>query len=121
MLVAEFFRQDGWQVACEPGMTPDAIAGLLQTQPFDILGLSLSRETRAEDMRSEITSYRKASSNPRLGVMVGGQIFERDPELVEWVGADGVCRDARDAPGLARSVVEKRRLAPQRAGNPPLA
>lgn len=117
VLVAEFFRQDGWQVACEPGLSPDGIAGLLQTRPFDILGLSLSRASQAEDMRSEITAYRKASANPRLGVMVGGQIFEREPELVGFVGADGACLDARDAPGMARWVIEKRMLAEARAGS----
>lgn len=115
VLVAEFFRQDGWQVACEPGLSPDGITGLLQTRPFDILGLSLSRSSQAEDMRSEIAAYRKASANPCLCVLVGGQVFEREPDLVGFVGADGACLDARDAPGMARGVIEKRMLAQGRA------
>lgn len=121
VLVAEFFRQDGWQVACEPGSSPDAIAGLLATRTFDILGLSMSRIAQIQDLRAEITAYRKASRNPRLGVMVGGQVFVAEPDLVEWVGADGFCLDARNAPDSAAGVMEKRRLATTRAGHGPLA
>lgn len=122
VLVAEFFRQDGWQVSCEPGSSPDTIAGLLATRTFDILGLSLSRITQIQELRAEITAYRKASRNPGLGVMVGGQVFESEPDLVEWVGADGFCLDARNAPDSAAGVLEKkRRLATARAGRGPLA
>jgi hypothetical protein len=62
-------------------------------------------------MRSEIETYRKASTNPGLGILVGGAVFEREPQLVEWLGADGVCLDARDAPGVALSVVARRKSA----------
>jgi methylmalonyl-CoA mutase cobalamin-binding domain/chain len=115
VIVAEFFRQAGWHVTCEPGMEPEGIAKLLAKRSYDILGLSITRTARIHVVRTEIDIYRKASSNPCIGVLVGGHIFELESEMVERLGADESCLDARIAPKVAEKMISKRRLAIERA------
>ncbi len=112
VLVAEYFRRAGWRVRSEPGTPRGALAGLLSREPFDLLGISAACSTVVEDIASEIASFRKASSNQGLRVLVGGRLFLEKPDLVEYVGADGVAEDARGAPTagdelLARSGLRR--------------
>jgi len=110
VMVAEFFRQDAWRVWSEPGATTGQIAASLARDRFDVVGLSATKDVDPDAMGSEIATYRKASRNTALRVLVGGRLFLETPELVADVGADALAEDARGAPSAARSLLSGREV-----------
>lgn len=107
-LVAEFFVRDGWAVhIVTPTDERDLLAEVRQSAP-DVLGISVACAFRVPALRRTIQRIRVASGNPALAVIVGGQLFQADPDLVAQVGADGTAVDAREAPRVAHALVAGR-------------
>ena len=107
VMVSEFFRRAGWDVAGGPR---DAGADLLQMvrrEWFDIVGFSLATEVSMDDLRACIVAVREASMNRHIGIMVGGPIFLLHPEYANHVGADCATMDGRGAPDLADQVIQR--------------
>ncbi|MEL7129599.1 MAG: cobalamin B12-binding domain-containing protein [Pseudomonadota bacterium] len=107
LMVAEFFRRDGWRVWSEPGAVLSELEQLIAREPFDLLGLSITRTNSASRVREEIETLRKASINRDLKVIVGGDLLTRDPDIVERIGADGVAFDATSAPNAGRTLLAR--------------
>ncbi len=107
VMVAEFFRRAGWRVWSEPGAVRAEVASLLARQPFDLLGLSAACSAPVEEVASEIESFRRASTNRALRVLVGGRLFVEAPQLTEAVGADAMALDAESAPAAGREALER--------------
>jgi methanogenic corrinoid protein MtbC1 len=107
VMVAEFFRRDGWRVSSEPGVQCNQLAAILARTDFDLLGLSAHCSILAEDIANEIESLRKASRNAHLRVLVGGRLFLEEPDLVCRVGADGCAHDAGSAPTVANGLLAR--------------
>ena len=105
VLVAEFFRRAGWRVRSEPGAVRSRLAAMLSSERFDVLGLSAACDADADEVSSEIRTFRKASANTELRVLVGGRLFLETPGLVAAVGADGLATDARSAPVAGRALL----------------
>lgn len=104
-LVSEFMRRAGWDVSEERTAVSRHLVSRVRQQHFHVVGLSLSCETRTDQLTACIRAMRKASRNPGLGVIVGGPLFLRQPEMVSRVGADATANDAREAPSQAEKLV----------------
>ena len=100
-MVARFFRNAGWYVCSEhdPGGT-DPVA-FVRDANVDVVGFSASCEGRIDSLTAMIRAIRRASRNPTLRIMVGGDLFLRRPELVAAVGADTTAVDGRHAVVMA--------------------
>jgi MerR family transcriptional regulator, light-induced transcriptional regulator len=97
IMVGEFFRRAGWDVwDMYPGSAKD-LQALAHSQWFSVIGVSLSCETRIEELPLIIRGIRAASRNPAVGVMVGGMPFIGRLDLVAAVGADCSASDGRRA------------------------
>jgi methanogenic corrinoid protein MtbC1 len=96
-MVAQFFRRAGWDVTSEQPQTEAAMAELLTSSWFDVVGISLGAEERLPALSTTISRVRKASRNPQLGVMVGGPVFVAQPGRFREVGADATAADAAQA------------------------
>jgi methanogenic corrinoid protein MtbC1 len=105
IIVGDYFRRAGWDVWGEPPATSDDLPNVVQNEWFDVVGLSVGCEVRVDVLAAEIEAIRQASRNRGIGVMVGGPLFNKYPELVAQVGADATAKDGRDA------VVQAARLA----------
>jgi methanogenic corrinoid protein MtbC1 len=104
IMVAEFFRRAGWDVwDLHPSKTSDLL-GVVRKQWFSVIGVSLSCESRIEELQPLIASARESSRNQAVSVMVGGQPFVSHPERVAQVGADATASDGR------RAALEANRL-----------
>lgn len=104
-LVAEFFRRAGWNVSSMPLQTVDELVAMVRSEWFTLVGLSLSCDSRLDELASDIAIIRRASRNRNIGVMVGGTIFIDHPEWVADVGADLMAADGRQAPAKALELV----------------
>lgn len=105
VMVSEFFREAGWDVAGGPHPQIDQVA-LVRKDWFDVVGFSLAAEVHLPRLKPAIAAVRKASLNPQLGILVGGPLFLRDPGLAREVGADAVAVNGSLAPGIALKLIE---------------
>lgn len=105
LMVAEFFRRDGWRVWSEPGARIEDLSDLVAQEPFDLIGLSVAHLDSVDDLQSEIETLRAASLNANLKVMVGGHLFLKEPGLARQVGADGSAKDAVGAPDAGHKIL----------------
>ncbi|MEG3165486.1 cobalamin B12-binding domain-containing protein [Sphingomonas sp. PB2P19] len=108
VVIDEVFRRAGWltdRIDSAEG------ADLLQSAAdgwFDMIGLTISRDSHIGPLTSLIVALRNVSPNPQVCIMVGGRIFSRSPELAVQVGADGTAPDARLALEIAGTLVRQR-------------
>lgn len=96
LMVEEFFRRAGWDVAGGP-RTPDEILFLVRREWFDLVGLSASCDLLFDGLAGLIGAIRRASRNRAVGILVGGRLFNEHPELVARAGADATAVDGRQA------------------------
>lgn len=111
VMVSEFFRHAGWDVAGGPWEAGADPVTMVKREWFDIVGFSLGSELHLDDLADCIRAVRKAAVNPHVGIMVGGPIFGLHPEFVSRVGADGASSDGRAAPEMAARLSADRRTA----------
>lgn len=108
VMVAEFFRRRGWDVAggaMGSGVDPvEAVRGAW----FDVVGFALGAQTHLPALNDTIQQVRRAAQNPRVGIMVGGPALAVDPSSAARVLADVVATDGRQAPDLALQLVTSR-------------
>ena len=109
VMVAEFFRRAGWEVAGGAWESGSGAARMVAAEWFDVLGLSLAAEVHVEALARCIADARGASRNRELAVIVGGPLVEVHPELGTRLGADRCTADGRGAPAIAAQVVSRRR------------
>ncbi|MDE4911334.1 cobalamin-dependent protein [Methylobacterium sp. 092160098-2] len=112
-IVEQFLRRAGWAVSIGLSSSPEEIAALVASEWFGVVGLTLSSETRVDQLATAIRSVRDASCNRAICVMVGGPMFLQQPDLVQRVGADASAVDAATAVLLAQRLLD---LAADEAG-----
>jgi methylmalonyl-CoA mutase cobalamin-binding domain/chain len=104
-MVAEFFRQAGWNVWSGPVATADDLLALAAKDWFAVIGVSVGGEVMLASVSALVRTLRRASRNRSVGVMVGGPIFNAHPELVARVGADATAADGRQAVARAEDLL----------------
>jgi MerR family transcriptional regulator, light-induced transcriptional regulator len=97
VMLEQFFLKAGWAVdmVTEPSKT--SLEALVKKRHFDLVGLSISCDAFLSELTSTINLVRRASKNPQVCVMAGGQVFLTNPQLVDRVGADATAIDGRQA------------------------
>ena len=104
-IVEKFLRAAGWHVRSEAGSTPE-VAAAVQSEWFAVAGITLSCESRLDVLAEMIKTIRERSCNKSIGVMVGGSIFNKNPELAKRVGADAPAMNAAAAVTLAQKLYD---------------
>ena len=104
VMVGEFLRRDGWDTWIEPDPTSRDFAEIIRSQWFDVVEFLVSGNNRPDLLASNIRLVRRQSPNPAVGVILSGQVFVENPELVLLVGGDitaiDACQGARQAEKL---------------------
>jgi MerR family transcriptional regulator, light-induced transcriptional regulator len=112
VIVDECFRRRGWDTRCVTNATERQLLTLVGERWFEIIGLTASCEHHIDELTRLIGSLRDASRNPSAGIMVGGQIFNKNPDLALRIGADGTAQDARQAVDCAEALVARMASSP---------
>ena len=105
VMVADFFRRAGWDVWNDAIGSASELVSLVRHEWFTMVGLSVGCEAHLEGVASTIHSLRRAARNKSIGVMVGGALIAKNPELAIQVGADATGKDARQAVMQAENLV----------------
>lgn len=106
-MVTEFFRREGWEVWGEPIQSVSDLADAVRENWFELVGLSAGSLQRLEDIRLAVAAVRKASRNHDVTVMVGGPLFNLNPQFAGQVGADAFGTDAQQALALAERLIRR--------------
>ncbi len=106
-MVVEFFRRAGWDVWSGAPKADGEITQLVSSQTFDMVGLSVSAERHLGDLDRRIDRLREESLNPDVRVLVGGQVFRENRDLVDQLGVDGYAEDGAEAVELASQLVSR--------------
>ena len=92
-MVAEFFRHAGWVVNDDLQLSAAALTRRVASEWFAVIGLSMGSDVHVGDITALVADVRSASCNRHVGVMVGGDLFNRRPALAGDVGADLTAND----------------------------
>ncbi len=107
LIVAEFFVRDGWAVNVGHPLIEQTLVEVVRGDWYDVIGVSLALPERAGELRGTLTRMRKASRNASLVILLGGQAYLDDADLVQRVGADAGIADVRSAPAVAREQLRR--------------
>lgn len=105
LMIEEVFARGGWR--SEALIKPERreLLDRLARQPFDVLGLTLSRDCPSAALGNLIKAVRNVSANPHIFVLVGGRMINQNPDIAKEVGADGTAADALGALEFANALV----------------
>jgi MerR family transcriptional regulator, light-induced transcriptional regulator len=109
VMVAEFFRRAGWDVAGGPWEAGGDPSVMVQREWFDVVGFSMANHLHMEELGECIRKVRKSALNPNVGIIVGGPAFATNPEYADLVDADAAANDGSKAPALAEKLASSHR------------
>ena len=105
LILSEFFRREGWSVTREVPETHKDLLRLVETEWFDLVGLSVNHDQTVAEIRALILQIRQVCPNERLKIMVGGLISGNRTHFTQEVGADLLGTDARESQLMALELV----------------
>jgi methanogenic corrinoid protein MtbC1 len=93
-VLGEFIRRAGWSVEVDPAIPREALLRRVASEPFEMVGISVSNEQLLEPLIDLVRDVKKRSLNPDVAVMIGGSL-----DLAEHADAVGAifCNDPGDA------------------------
>ena len=106
VIVAEFFRGDGWQVVLDIAPTEISLVQALKREWFDMIGLSVGLVEQLAELPSLIAKLKSQALNPSTLVILGGPATLLSAEIVTKSGADGVAAQADLAVELANGLLK---------------
>jgi methanogenic corrinoid protein MtbC1 len=103
-MVADFFEMDGWDTYYVGANTPQSdLMRLIREQKPHVLALSASTALNLGAASEILSAVQDLGERPRT--LVGGRIFNHNPDLWRHIGADGFAADAPDAVACANRLV----------------
>jgi MerR family transcriptional regulator, light-induced transcriptional regulator len=105
LMIEEVFARAGWQSEALVKSDRRELLDRLAHNPFDLVGLTLTRDCPSAALGNLIKAIRSVSANPHIAVIIGGRVVNQNPAMVEEAGADGTGRDALSALELAEKLV----------------
>lgn len=95
-MVADFFEIEGWDVYYLGANVPARdIVRMVNTQKADLLAISVTTVNNLVRAGELIRAVRISPIGPYVKILIGGQPFNRTPELYTALGADFTAYDAR--------------------------
>jgi MerR family transcriptional regulator, light-induced transcriptional regulator len=104
-MVQDLFRLAAWNVWSGAPADDRELGMIVRQNWFGVVGFSVGCEDHLSAVRTSISTLRRASQNPRIGIMVGGQAFIGHPEYVAQVGADAMAGDGVEAVSQANHLL----------------
>jgi methanogenic corrinoid protein MtbC1 len=107
-MVADCLELDGWNTLCLGSSTPlDDVVALAVQHRVAIVAVSITISSYARDLHDLITALRQSAIGAGVKILVGGQPFNRIPNLWHQIGADGTAIDLTGAVAWVRAHVPR--------------
>lgn len=106
LMLDDIFSRSGWSSTVMIRPLRRELLDALSKEPYDLVGLTVSRDCTSGALKNMIRAMRSVSCNPHLSILVGGQMINQNHAIVAEVGADGTGADARAALDVANALVQ---------------
>jgi methanogenic corrinoid protein MtbC1 len=104
-MVADFFELAGWDGLYVGANTPTrALVDLVCRERPHAVALGITMTFHLDTARQLVSALREDARSSGAKVIVGGYVFQHNPELWRAVGADGSANDASEAVELAQRL-----------------
>ncbi|KPF68287.1 hypothetical protein IP84_10390 [beta proteobacterium AAP99] len=107
-IVSEFFSKQGWDVVLEIAATSAELCSAVQSEWFDVIGLSVALDAQLPGLPRLVADLRRASRNPGCPLLLGGPVFGLHAHDAARYGAQAICLDARESVDVAQSLAAPR-------------
>ena len=104
-ILAEFFRDAGWDVCGGPQMSQQEQVRLVAREQFDVVGISAGTPRVLPALSRQIARFRKARSRRSPKLMLGGPLLGLAPAKVGLLDIDATAEDAVAAVRIAHTLV----------------
>lgn len=104
-IASEFFLRSGFEVHTYTSSTLNSLVDAIRADSFSVVGLSMGAIANRDSLSETIRRLRSVSRNRAVAIVVGGAIFDKQPELCHQVGADMHVRDIREGPVRVMKLV----------------
>jgi len=111
LIVSQYLQRKGWSVLPGFDHQEKVILELVANHWVDLFCVSISVSNQLPGLKSWISAVRAKSKNPGIQFLVGGPLIALQPELIEELGADLVCKNVRDVHTLGMKLVSVSRKA----------
>ncbi len=115
VIVEDVFARNGWGTDLVQDCTTGDLLDRVARTGYDLVGLTVNADAHIGRLQSLVLALRSVSRNPRVCIMLGGQVLVTNPEIVHETGADGTAPDALQALETAGRLVAA--LAPREVFN----
>lgn len=105
-MIDEVFARSGWNSTVVSKPLRKELLDIVSKEPYDLVGLTVSRDCPSSALQNLIKTMRGVSANPSISIIIGGHMINQNPALVAEVGADGTGADARAALSVAERLVQ---------------
>jgi MerR family transcriptional regulator, light-induced transcriptional regulator len=109
-IVSSLLSAAGWNVTLQHGLRDIDNEATVASDWFHVIGVTMGDPDMLDDVARTVHAVRRASRNPEVSIMVGGAAFNREPDLVARVGADGTAPDGPTAVVLAKRLLLRQQL-----------
>ncbi len=107
LMVEEVFARAGWQTEVLINPKRRELLQIIAERQFDLVGLTISCDCTTGSIADLISAIRSISRAPKVQILIGGQMVNANPGMVEEVGADGTAVDANSFLALADRLVKR--------------
>jgi methanogenic corrinoid protein MtbC1 len=106
-MVNDFLLLKGWRaIFLGDNLPAPSVLLEIQNHRVDVVGISATMPYHVNAVTSSIQTIRNAKLSHLPKIIVGGFVFNREPELWRQVGADGFAQDAERAADLIFNLVD---------------
>ena len=109
LLVGELLFRAGWYTDVDIDSDSDQLNQTVTQNWYEMVGISVSCESRLQSTAELIASVRKDSCNPDVAILVGGRVFDENRQLGIEIGADEVVTQEADITTIAAKYVPQAR------------
>ena len=107
-MVSDVFELGGWDVRFLGADTPkNELIRLVKEFMPDIIAVSVTMPFNVDKAEEIISELKKDDTLNKIKILVGGGVFNQNPELWQKIGADGFASDPLQARELAEKWISK--------------
>jgi len=111
LIVSQYLQRKGWSVLPGFDHQEKALLELVASHWVDLYCISISVSSQVPGLKAWISKIKSTSQNPGIQFLVGGPLIALQPELIDQLGADLICKTVREVHTLGMKLVSVHRKA----------
>ena len=111
LIVSQYLQRKGWSVLPGFDHQEKAILELVENNWVDLICVSISLSSQVPNLKNWIAKVKARSQNSGIQFLLGGPLIALQPDLIDVLGADLICKNVRDVHTLGMKLVSVHRKA----------